>query len=71
MNPIHKAFIKQKVFPTLLQEDFSCMKDKNVTNHIIIPCDSTEENSLNVNRNKNNRNMSIQVSFLNIILLKI
>ncbi|CAF1116602.1 unnamed protein product [Rotaria sp. Silwood1] len=30
MNPIRKAFIKEKAFPTLLQEDFSCIKDKKM-----------------------------------------
>ncbi|CAF3827318.1 unnamed protein product [Rotaria sordida] len=61
MRPIRKAFIKQKIFPTLLQEDFSYMKDdKNLTNHTIIPCDSTEENSLVISENKNDRNIQIQ-----------
>ncbi|CAF4963008.1 unnamed protein product [Rotaria sp. Silwood1] len=62
MNPIRKTFIKPEVFPTLLKEDFSFMKDKNVTNHTIIPCDSTEENSLAVSEDENDSNIRSQDS---------
>ncbi|CAF3735101.1 unnamed protein product [Rotaria sp. Silwood1] len=62
-NPIRNAFIKQTALLTLLKEDPSFMKDKNVTNHITIPCDSTEENSLAVNEDENDRNIRIQESF--------
>ncbi|CAF1380570.1 unnamed protein product [Rotaria sordida] len=57
MNPIGKAFIKQKVCPTLLPEDFSYMKDTNATNHIIISFDSTEEISLDGTEHENDKNI--------------
>ncbi|CAF3667950.1 unnamed protein product [Rotaria sp. Silwood1] len=63
MSPIRKAFIKPKVFPTLLKENFSHMKDEDVKNHIKIPFRSTTDISLDVTEDENDRKIAIQVSF--------
>ncbi|CAF3148987.1 unnamed protein product [Rotaria sp. Silwood2] len=59
MSPYRKPFIKQISSVKLSNEDFSSMKDKNIT----AAHNTIEENSLNININKNTRNISIQVSF--------